>query len=74
MVLLAAKQSIQEAILVAGDSDFSPAVLVAKAEGVLIRLYHGHRPHSDLWQEADERVQLTESLIDSVRRRPRLPN
>ena len=74
MVLLAAKQSIQEAILVAGDSDFIPTVSVAKAEGVLIRLYRGQKPHSDLWQEADERTRLTDSFIDSIRRRPRLPN
>ena len=68
LVQLAAKQAIQEAVLVAGDSDFIPAVLVAKFEGVLVRLYHGHRPQSELWQEADERIQLTQILIDSVRR------
>jgi uncharacterized LabA/DUF88 family protein len=72
LVQLAAKQSIQEAILVAGDSDFIPAVVAAKSEGVLIRLYHGAKPHSDLWQEADERIQFNQSIIDSVRRQPRL--
>ena len=66
MVLLAAKQSIQEAVLVAGDSDFIPAVSVAKSEGVLVRLFHGQNPHSDLWREADERVPITQELIDSV--------
>lgn len=68
LVQLAAKQAIQEAVLVAEDSDFIPAVVAAKSEGILVRLYHGDRPHSDLWQEADERIQLTQSLIDSVRR------
>ena len=72
LVLLAAKQAIQEAIIVAGDSDFIPAVTIAKAEGVLVRLYHGARPHSDLWQEADERIRFNQTLIDSVRRQPRL--
>ncbi len=67
LVLLAAKQSIQEAVLVAGDSDFIPAISVAKAEGVLIRLVHGPSPHSDLWREADERVLITQQMIDSVR-------
>ena len=67
LVLLAAKQSIQEAVLIAGDSDFIPAISVAKAEGVLVRLFHGANPHSDLWREADERVQITQELIDSVR-------
>ncbi len=74
MVLLAAKQSIQEAVLIAGDSDFIPAVSVAKSEGVLVRLYHGERPHSDLWAEADERVKISQSLIDLILRHPRFPN
>lgn len=72
MVQLAAKQVIQEAILVAGDSDFIPAVAVAKSEGLLVRLFHGAKPHTDLWQEADERIQFTQTIIDQVRRQPRL--
>ena len=66
MVQLAAKQSIQEAVLLAGDSDFIPAVTAAKSEGVMVRLLHGERPHSDLWQESDERTQITQELIDSI--------
>ena len=72
MVLLAAKQAIQEAILVAGDSDFIPAITAAKSEGVLIKLYHGAQPHSDLRQEADERIRINQTLVDSVRRQPDL--
>ena len=72
LVQLAAKQAIQEAILVAGDSDFIPAVVAAKSEGVLIKLFHGSRPHADLHQESDERVQITQTLVDSIRRHPRL--
>ena len=68
LVLLAAKHLIQEAILVTGDSDFIPAVTVAKAEGVLVRLYHGVNPHNSLWQEADERVPFTEPFIESLQR------
>ena len=66
-----AQASQQEAILVAGDSDFIPAMSVPKSEGVLMRLYHGEKPHSGLWQELDERIQITQALIDSVRRQPR---
>lgn len=66
MVLLAAKHTIQEAVLLAGDSDFIPAIIAAKSEGVLVRLFHGQNPHSDLWREADERVLITQELIDSV--------
>ncbi len=70
MVQLAAKHMIQDAILVAGDSDFIPAVIAAKSEGVLVRLFHGKSYHGDLWREADERVRITRELIDSVRLPP----
>jgi len=66
LVQLAAKTQIQQAILLAGDSDFIPAVTAAKSEGVLVRLYHGARPHTDLWQEVDDRVRIDQDLIDSV--------
>ena len=66
LVLLAAKQQIQKAILIAGDSDFIPAVTVAKSEGVVISLFHGARPHNDLWQEADERARIDTALISQV--------
>ena len=68
MVQLAAKGHIQQAILLAGDSDFVPAVAVAKAEGVLVRLFHGSSCHSDLLREVDERVQLNWTFINSILR------
>ncbi len=66
MVQLAAKQNIQEAALLAGDSDFIPAITAAKSEGVVVKLFHGQRPHSDLWREADERTQITKDFIGSI--------
>lgn len=69
LVRLAAKGHISDAILLAGDSDFLPAVEAAKAEGVLFRLYHGHNPHDDLRLSADERVQVDVAFIERVRRR-----
>lgn len=70
LVLLAAKQRITHAIIFAGDSDFLPAIMVAKNEGVLITLCHGtaHPPHDDLWQSADERIPLTQEVITSILR------
>ena len=66
LVRLAAKGQIQEAILVAGDSDFIPAVDAVQGDGVMVRLFHGQNPHSDLWQKADERIQFNQVFIDSV--------
>lgn len=72
LVLLAAKQAIGEAVLIAGDSDFVPAVQIARNEGVLVRLYHGtrHRPHNELWELCDERHTIDRRFIDSVTREP----
>ncbi len=66
LVQLAAKQNIQDAILVAGDSDFIPAIAAAKSEGVLVKLFHGASAHNDLWNEADERFRIDQNLISSV--------
>ncbi|MGH2715646.1 MAG: NYN domain-containing protein [Thermoleophilaceae bacterium] len=66
---MAAKGQITDAILVAGDSDFLPAVEAAKAEGILLRLFHGHNPHNDLRRMADERVQIDAAFIERIRRR-----
>jgi uncharacterized LabA/DUF88 family protein len=70
LVQLSTKQQIDTAVLVAGDSDFLPAVMVARDEGVLICLYHFemHPPHRDLWDGCDERTAVTADLIDRVRR------
>jgi uncharacterized LabA/DUF88 family protein len=66
---LAAKGQITEAILLAGDSDFLPAVAAAKDDGVLVRLFHGRAPHSDLRLMADERTQIDVAFIEKVKRK-----
>ena len=68
MVQLAARGLIGEAILVAGDSDFIPAVTAAKAEGVIVTLFHGQHCHGDLRREVDERQRFDQTFIDSVAR------
>ena len=66
MALLAAKRFIQEATLIAGDSDFVPAVSATRAEGVITRLVHGRSVHDDLLREVDERTRITPELINSI--------
>ena len=68
LVQHAAKGHIQQAVLLAGDSDFIPAIAVAKAEGVLVRLFHGGSCHNDLLREVDERVRLDQPFIDAILR------
>lgn len=66
LALLSGKSQITHAALLAGDSDFIPAVIAAKNEGVLVRLYHGRNCHKDLWDCADERSPITKGFIDSI--------
>src|SRR5690606_24729406 len=61
IVLLSAKRQVDEIVLVTGDSDFLPAVRIARNEGVVVWLAHGVRsnhPHNELWNTADERLEL----------------
>ena len=72
LALLSGKNRITHAALLAGDSDFIPAVEVAKKEGVLVRLYHAKQYHKDLWDCADERFRITKDFIDSILSAPQL--
>jgi uncharacterized LabA/DUF88 family protein len=72
LVQLSATKQINTAILLAGDSDFVPAIEVAKQHGVLVELWHGPRKgsgtttvHNELWSECDERKEITVKHIDA---------
>src|SRR5262249_22711429 len=76
MVELAATRQIGRAILLAGDSDFLPAIEVVKRHGVLTVLWHGTRGgkgrqstcHNDLWDMCDERFEIDASVAKAVSR------
>lgn len=59
--------------LVSGDSDLIPAVQFAKENGIIVRLVHGPKQtyHIDLWRQADERLEITQGIIDAVTRSPK---
>ena len=74
--LSSSKRQITHAALIAGDSDFIPAVKVAKQEGISVWLFHGPGRSSgsrstyadELWVAADMRFELTrEFLLRSAR-------
>lgn len=66
LAILAVKNKITHAAILAGDSDFLPAVEVAKNEGVSVCLFHSckQRAHVDLWTAADERIDITQEVMD----------
>ena len=63
LMSLAVKHIVDEVFLIAGDSDFVPAVNAVKKEGIVVYLVHGDTPHDDLLDEADERIPITQELV-----------
>ncbi len=62
------EEQIQHAILIAGDSDFIPAIKKAKDYGVIIHLYYHHSSvHNDLLDEVDELDEITGELVSSCK-------
>jgi uncharacterized LabA/DUF88 family protein len=75
--LLAGKHQISHAAIFAGDGDLIPAVEVAKQEGVCVWLFHGPARSRtsgmatyarELWDVADERIELTQVFMDGCAR------
>ena len=65
-MLQATKRTADEVFIIAGDSDFVPAIRSVKSEGVIVYLVHGANPHDDLLDEADERIEITEQLVSGA--------
>lgn len=74
MVQLSATSQIQQAILIAGDSDLTPAVEAVKKNGVLVTLWHSPKRynnntvHQELWDACDDRFEIDRAFIDTIRR------
>lgn len=59
-------KQIQHAILIAGDSDFVPAIKKAKDHGAIVHLYyHPESAHNELLDEIDELHPLSKELIEA---------
>lgn len=67
LVQLSAKGAITHAAIVAGDSDFVPAIEMARNESISVWLFHGSHVHNSLWDTADERVVITPEFANSIR-------
>ncbi len=65
------RQSADSIVLIAGDSDYIPAVREAKTAGAIVRLVHGPRNtfHKQLWQARDWRRELSlKDILDASSR------
>ena len=69
LVRLSCEKQIQRAVVIAGDSDFVPAIQVARDAGTIIQLYHGDNPlpHNELLHASDDRCLIDQAFIDSIR-------
>jgi uncharacterized LabA/DUF88 family protein len=72
---LSAKHQITHAAIIAGDSDFLPALAVAKEEGISVWLFHGPRRSrisgqatfaTELWKIADERIEIDIAFMKAI--------
>ena len=70
IALLSSKLRITHASIITGDSDFLPAIEVAKNEGVLVTLFHSqsYPAHDDLWRLADDRIVITKEVVGNILR------
>jgi uncharacterized LabA/DUF88 family protein len=68
LVQLAVKRLITHAAMITADSDFLPAIEVAKNEGVIIRLFHSQHleRQKELWQCADERIIVDAAFMSQI--------
>ncbi len=61
---MAYENQIQQAVIIAGDSDFIPAIKKAKDYGIIIHLYyHPSSAHNDLLDEVDELHEINQEFI-----------
>lgn len=73
IVKLSSTRQIQDAILVAGDHDFVPAVQTAKDAGVVVKLYYARPVHDELIDICDETIEITQELITQSLKQHVLP-
>lgn len=59
---------IHHAILIAGDSDFIPAIKKAKDYGIIVHLYyHPSSVHTEVLDEVDELHEITQEVINACK-------
>jgi len=68
LVQLSVQHQIQRAVLLANDSDFVPAIQVAKNAGVVVELYHlvFPKPHTELKSACDDCMVIDEAMVNAI--------
>ncbi len=68
LVQLSVSHQIQRAVLLANDSDFVPAIQVARNAGTVVELYYHipPRPTNELMQACDDCIKITDNLVNAI--------
>lgn len=68
LVQLSVSHQIQRAVLLANDSDFVPAIEIARNAGTVVELYYHvpPGPHNELMRACDDRIQITQEFVDKI--------
>jgi uncharacterized LabA/DUF88 family protein len=67
LVKLASTNQIGKAVLVAGDSDYVPAIKVAKETVSVTLCYYEGTIHRELFDVCDERVKMGAAFCDDIK-------
>jgi len=70
LVQLSVRHRIERAVLFANDSDFVPAIEIARNAGTVVELYYHipPRPHDELMAACDDCIHIDQDLIDKITR------
>jgi len=68
LVQLSVQHRIERAVLFANDSDFVPAIQIARNAGTVVELYYHvpPRPHDELMEACDDRIHINQDIIDKI--------
>jgi uncharacterized LabA/DUF88 family protein len=67
LIRLSYRSAISKAVILTGDSDFIPAISIAKDEGVQVILAHGASPHLKLLDAVDQTMLIDTNLIARIK-------
>jgi len=68
LVQLSVQHQIQRAVLLANDSDFVPAIQIARNAGVVVELYHLDypKPHTELKTACDDCIVIDARMVKAI--------
>jgi uncharacterized LabA/DUF88 family protein len=71
LVQLSVDHQIQRAVLLAKDSDFVPAIQIARNAGTVVELYYHAppQPHTELMRACDDRILIDGGLVEKIKLR-----